>query len=135
MSGIECAFFGALSRDGELKTSKAGRRYLRLNVRIGDADGSQWVNLMAFDEKAIEQADKFIKGAKVYIEGGGLKIDEWTGADGAKRHGLSCMSWHTRLTAIGRNKPAKSKPKITSIDVATPSRAALPNDLNDDLPF
>jgi single-stranded DNA-binding protein len=105
---IECAFFGALSRDAELKTSKAGRSYLRLNVRVGDSD-AQWVNVMAFDERAIEQADKLTKGAKVYIEGGGLKIDEWTGADGAKRHGLSCMSWHCRLSEIGRNKPKRQR--------------------------
>lgn len=109
MSGIEAAFFGSLARDAELKTSKAGRSYLRLNVRIGEGDCSQWLNVMAFDEKAIEQGDKLIRGAKVYIEGGGLKIDEWIGSDGAKRHGLSCMSWHCRLSEIGRNRPKRDQ--------------------------
>jgi single-stranded DNA-binding protein len=101
---IDVAFFGSLARDGELKTSKAGRSYLRLNVRVGNAD-AQFINVMAFDEQAIEQAEKLVKGAKVYVEGGGLKIDEWVGSDGAKRHGLSCMSWHCRLAQIGSNKP------------------------------
>jgi single-stranded DNA-binding protein len=108
MSGIECAFFGALSRDAEAKTSSKGKRYVRLNVRVGEAD-AQWVNVLCFDQQAIEQAGKLTKGAKVYVEGGALKIDEWTGSDGAKRHGLSCMSWHCRLSEIGRNKPKRQR--------------------------
>jgi hypothetical protein len=36
MSGIECAFFGALGRDAEFKTSQRGNPYLRLNIRAGD---------------------------------------------------------------------------------------------------
>jgi single-stranded DNA-binding protein len=69
MSGIEAAFFGALGRDAEAKTSKAGKAYLRLNVRVGDGDTAQWVSVMAFDQNAIDAADKLLKGARVYIEG------------------------------------------------------------------
>ena len=95
-----------------------------LNVRVGETE-AQWVNVLCFDQDAIDQAEKLLKGARVYVEGGGLKIDEWTGSDGAKRHGLSCMSWHCRLSEIGRNKTKRQrKPTITSVDVATPSRAA-----------
>ena len=103
MSGIEAAFFGALGRDAELKTSHAGKPYLRLNVRVGDGDAVQWVNVTCFDEKAIAVADKMLKGASTYVEGR-LSLDEWTGKDGTKRHGLSVMSWHCRLAQIGRNK-------------------------------
>ena len=99
---IECAFFGTLGRDAEAKTSKSGKSYLRLNVRVGDGDAAQWVSVMAFDSKAIELADKLVKGANVYVEGR-LALDEWTGQDGAKRHGLSVMSFHCRLAQIGRN--------------------------------
>ena len=53
MSGIEAAFFGALGRDAESKVSKSGKRYLRLNVRVGDGDSAQWVSVMCFDEEAI----------------------------------------------------------------------------------
>jgi single-stranded DNA-binding protein len=104
MSGIEAAFFGALGRDAEAKTSKAGKAYLRLNVRVGDGDGVQWVSVMAFDQNAIDAADKLLKGARVYVEGS-LSVTEWSGQDGVKRHGLSVMSWHCRLSQIGRNKP------------------------------
>jgi Single-strand binding protein family len=112
MSGIEAAFFGVLGRDAELKTSKTGKPYLRLNVRVGGGDAVQWVNVTSFDAEAIAIADRFVKGARIYIEGR-LSLNEWTAADGAKRHGLSCLSWHTRIAAIGRNAPkreAREKP-------------------------
>jgi single-stranded DNA-binding protein len=130
--GIECAFFGALSRDAELKTSRAGKQYLRLNVRVGENDGAQWVSVMAFDPAAITVVDKMIKGARIYCEGR-VEINEWSGQDGAKRHGLSCLSWHCHLSAIGRNRP-KRKPDADDDRPrgAGSGRAEFPND---PLPF
>jgi hypothetical protein len=52
MSGIECAFVGVLGRDAESRTSKAGKPYLKLNCRVGDGDGGQWVSIMLFGELA-----------------------------------------------------------------------------------
>ena len=95
--------------------------------------------VMSFDEKAIEVADKLVKGARVYVEGS-IKLDEWTGQDGAKRHGLSAMSWHTRLSEIGRNKPKREKPRYGSAAAAAsiyaPRGAGRGDpDLNDEIPF
>jgi single-stranded DNA-binding protein len=103
MSGIECAFLGALGRDAEPKTSKAGKAYLRLNVRVGDGDGAQFVSVLAFDDRAIEAGASFVKGARVYVEGR-LSTSEWTDQKGEKRLSLSVISWHTRLAQIGRSK-------------------------------
>jgi single-strand DNA-binding protein len=103
---IEAALFGVLGKDAESKTSAAGKPYLRLNIRTGDGDAAQWISAMCFDPEAIAVADKMVKGARVYIEGT-LKLDEWTGQDGAKRHGMSLMSWHCRLSQIGRNRPRR----------------------------
>jgi single-strand DNA-binding protein len=110
VSAIEAAFFGALGRDAESKVSNSGKPYLRLNVRCGDGDQAQWVSVMAFDQSAIDVADKLTKGSRVYIEGR-LSINEWSGQDGAKRHGLSVMSWHCRLAEIGRNRPKRDQQK------------------------
>ena len=132
MSAIEAAMFGVLGRDGESKTSKAGKSYLRLNVCTGDGDTAQWVSVLAFDPRAIEQADKFLKGARVYVEGR-LSCDEWTNAEGVKRFGLSVMSWHCRLSEIGRNKSARkngdAKP-LSQDKSASPAK-----DFNDEIPF
>jgi single-stranded DNA-binding protein len=113
MSGIEAAFFGALGRDAESKTSKNGKPYLRLNIRVGEGDAAQWINVTSFDAQAIEMAEKLVKGARVYVEGK-LGLDEWTGQDGNKRVGLSCMSWHTRLSQIGRNRPKSEREAIST---------------------
>jgi single-stranded DNA-binding protein len=136
MSGIEAAFFGALGGDaGEVRTSKNGKNYLRLNVRVGDGDGAQWVSILAFDPRAIEQADKFVKGARVYVEGR-LSADEWTNAEGVKRFGLSVMSWHCRLSEIGRNK--KPQPKRNGAKPPAPDKSAAGSagqEFNDEIPF
>jgi single-stranded DNA-binding protein len=120
---IEAAFFGALGRDAEPKTSNNGKPYLRLNIRIGDGEAAQWINATVFDASAIAVADKLVKGARVYCEGR-LTLDEWTGPDGP-RHGLSIMSWHCRLSQIGRNKPVR--------DPASASSTAV--DLSNDIPL
>jgi single-strand DNA-binding protein len=128
---IEAAFFGSLSRDAEVKTSKGGKRYLRLNVRVGDGDASQWVSVMAFDERALDQADKLTKGSRVYVEGS-IKLDEWTGADGVQRHGLSRMSWYCRIAEIGRNKPKREREPVPEKAQA----AAASNDFHSyEVPF
>jgi single-stranded DNA-binding protein len=128
MSGIEAAFFGALGRDAESKVSKNGKSYLKLNVRVGDGDAAQWVSVMCFDEKAIAVAEQMTKGARVYVEGR-LEISEWTGQDGAQRHGLSCMSWHTRLSQIGRQKPKRER------DNGTNKHSGIDPLLNDSIAF
>jgi single-stranded DNA-binding protein len=130
MSGIEAAFFGALGKDAEPKTSSGGKPYLRANIRVGDGEGAQWVSVLAFDEKAIEAAANFVKGARVYVEGR-LTLNKW-GQAGAERVGFSCMSWHCRLAQIGRNKP-KRKPIDQSNSQAAPTQAA--GELNDEIPW
>jgi single-stranded DNA-binding protein len=104
MAGIEAAFFGSLARDAELKTSKSGKQYVRINVRVENGETAQFINVMAFDADAVAVADRLVKGARVYCEGR-LSLDEWTGQDGQKRTGLSCMSFRCRLSQIGRNRP------------------------------
>jgi single-stranded DNA-binding protein len=83
----------SLGRDCERKTSASGKKYLRLSVRVGEGDGARSVSVLAFDPEAIEVADKLVAGARVYVEGK-LELSEWIGRDGAKRQGLSVMSWH-----------------------------------------
>jgi single-stranded DNA-binding protein len=136
VSGIEVAFFGSLGRDAEAKTSKAGKPYLRMSMRVGDGEAVQWISVLAFDAKAAGQPDKFVAGARLYVEGT-LRVEEWTGQDGTRRHGLSVMSWHCRLAEIGRNRPKRDKGERKSAADGKPG-AAPPtrNNFHDDeIPF
>lgn len=131
MSGIEAAFFGSVGADAERKTSKSGKEYLRLNVRVGDGDAAQWVSVLAFDLSAVELADRFVRGARIYCEGRS-STSKWTGQNGAKRFGLSVMSRHTRLAQIGRNKANRDGEKghdKTDKPIAAAQKA---NDFHDD---
>jgi single-strand DNA-binding protein len=133
---IEAAFLGSIVREPEQKTSKAGKPYLRFTARIGDGDQAQFVSVMYFGPDAAEL--QMAPGERVYVEGS-LRLDKWE-KDGQPRSGLSVMSFHARLAEIGRNRPKRQrKPNITSVDVATPSRAAPPSrggDFYDDsIPF
>ena len=114
---IEVALFGMLGRDAEPKTSKNGRPYLRLNVACGEGDATQWVSAMVFDERAIAVVDKLVKGARIYLEGR-LSLSQWAAQDGTTRSGLSVMSWHCRLSQIGRAKAKSEKPSpaLQSVD-------------------
>jgi single-stranded DNA-binding protein len=102
---IDCAFFGALVGDAELKTSKAGKQYLRFRVAVGSGDDMQFVGVMLFGDAADELRDA-TKGTRVYCEGR-LKLDTWTGQDGAERHGLSAMCAYARIAQIGARKPKR----------------------------
>jgi single-stranded DNA-binding protein len=113
--------------------------YLRANIRVGDGEAAQWVGVLAFDEQAIAAADKFVKGARVYVEGR-LTLDKWKGQDGAERVGFSCMSWHCRLSQIGRNKPQRDRAPAdgrTKFTTAKPAASSARSDaeFSDDIPF
>jgi hypothetical protein len=95
---IECAFTGVLGRDGELKTSGKGKSYLKLNLRVAEADDAQWVSAISFDPDAVPQAGTFVIEDRI-------AMNEWTGQDGAKRFGLAAIANFSRLVAIGRHRP------------------------------
>ena len=130
MSSIEAALFGTLGRDGERKTSKNGKPYLRLNIACCEGEATQWVSATVFDERAIAVADKLVKGARVYLEGK-LSLNEWTAQDGTTRTGLSVLSWHCRFSQIGRAKIKSEKPKPAVESV--PASADV--ELDDEIPF
>jgi hypothetical protein len=61
--------FCPLGRDAEQRSSKGGKAYLRLNIAISERETTSWSCVTAFDPTAIDNADKFIKGARIYTEG------------------------------------------------------------------
>ncbi len=132
---IEAALFGTIGNDAQRKTSSKGKPYLRMNVRAGEGNAAAWVSVMVFDQDTIATADKFVKGARIYVEGK-LSPTSWTSESGVERHGLSVMSWHCRLANIGRNRPErKSKPPRQDRVQTLQTAAAESISFNDEIGF
>jgi single-stranded DNA-binding protein len=127
---VDCAFYAVVGRDPELKTSKNGRPYLRLNVRAGNGDAAVWIAVMAFnDVEAL--AERLKKDSKVYVEGT-ITADAWIDRDGKARASLNVMTWHCVEThRIGRNK-AKRKPAVDKPRSPPARRNDFPSD---EIPF
>jgi single-stranded DNA-binding protein len=127
---IDSAFMGTVARDAESKISKAGKPYARFTARIGDGDAVQWVSVMYFGADAADLAPRMLKGTRVYTEGT-PRLDTWE-QDGKQRTGISVMSWHCRVAAIGQHK---SKRERKPADDKPSSAAARRNDFhNDEIP-
>jgi single-strand DNA-binding protein len=109
MNTIECAFTGRVGTEPELKTSAAGKPWLRFSVAVGADDSIQWVQVACFGDRAQALAESLLKGDRVYVEGN-IRLNEWTTQAGEKRAGLSVAAWKVeKLGQIGRNRPPKSK--------------------------
>jgi len=137
MSGIEAAMFGVLARDAEAKISKTGKQYLRFTLRVGADDSVQWVSVLAFDPAAIEAVGKMVTGARVYVEGT-LSADKYTGKDGTERLGLTVMSWHCKLSQIGRNKVRSrddGNQKVPASARGEPVGQSQSAEFDDEVPF
>jgi hypothetical protein len=50
------------------------------------------------------------------------------GQDGKRRSGLSVMSWHCRIAAIGRNRPKRDRKPDDELSAAAPRRNDFHND-------
>lgn len=114
MRGLECAFWGVLGKDPELKTSKGGAPYTGMNiaVTVGKSDDgkdvSQWVRATCFGEVAERIAARAKKGDRVYIEGT-LTMTQWNDWHGEVRHGLNVAAWKAEKVAwIGKNRERRS---------------------------
>ena len=124
---IDCAFFGRLAADAELRTSQASKQWARLRVCVGKDDAVQWVSLAVFG-KGAEAAGVLKKGDRIYAEGT-IKIESWTGKDGVERHGLSVAAWKCdRTHLIGQNKPKRDDgpPRTAARSTSDPFNDAIP---------
>ena len=140
---IECAFFGLLASDAEVRrTSQAGKQCARLRVGVRKDDDMQWVSVAVLG-KASETAAELKKGGRCYCEGS-IKLDAWRGNDGVERHGLAVTSFKIEKThQIGRNKPKRERQKREEPPAAGRERADRSDyrprggsaGLNDDTPF
>jgi single-stranded DNA-binding protein len=133
---IDCAFYGFLARDADARTSQVGKLWVRLSIGVGKDDALQWVSCAVFG-KAAETAAQLVKGDRVYVEGS-IKLESWSGSDGAERHSLNVAAFKCERThQIGRNRPkredqpSREQPKRQAAPAASAGGAAF----DDEIPF
>lgn len=134
---FEVALTGRLGNDAELRTSKAGKPFLGVNVATGSGEQTTWVRATVFGDRAAALAPALKKGASVYVEGR-FAVDKWIGKDGAERTGFSVVASKIELCEIGRQRSRKREHAgVTTAGAANNQRSsANPTpDLDDDLPF
>jgi single-strand DNA-binding protein len=106
MNSIEIACVGRVGRDAELKTSQAGKPWLRVSVGVGSDENTQWLGVTVFGDMAVSLAPQMKKGSKVYVEGHSLKIDTYTTQAGEQRHGLKAIA--SKVELLGQIGHARS---------------------------
>ncbi len=134
MSEIECAFYGFLAADADVRTSQAGKQWVRLRVGVGKDDAVQWLSVAVFG-RAAESAADFKKSDRIYCEGT-IKLDTWRGSDGVERCGLSVATFKIdRTHQIGRNKPKQERKANAETKASRAVAVPAPADFNDEVPF
>ena len=144
MNGIIACFTGRLGGEPEQKYTRAGKPLLNFSVAVDESSAATqeraepettWVRVTAWEEHALELAERLHKGTPVYVEGK-LRLDRWE-KDGEPRSGLSLSAWVCQpMGQLGRKSakgldgglPRESRPPAV---VGPGMRAA---DL-EDLPF
>ena len=140
---IEAAFTARLGRDAELRNVKGGTlAMLSFSVAVEDrattTDGegeAHWVRVVRFGPDAETLAPRLTKGERVYVEGR-LKLDHWTGQDGAERTGLGVVaSLIQPLGQIGRRRPKKPPVAAKAAQASADSSAGEGAPFDDPLPW
>jgi single-stranded DNA-binding protein len=113
MNGIAAAFTGKLFQDAEQRYLQDGTPMLTFSVCVEDAkpDPSkrEWVRCVVYGDQVLELAERLLAPVEVYVEGR-LRLNEWTGQDGANRAGLRLTAWAVQPQGqIGRRRPTSQR--------------------------
>jgi len=130
IDGIECAFPASLTSDAEVKTTSAGRTFLKFSAVTGREEKQQYVSVLAWRDTFTDMAASLTKGTRLYIEGK-LELSQWGGE--AK---LSVSASIIQpLGLIGAKKPKAPRKAKAKADPQAPIERHAPafNDSIDDL--
>jgi single-stranded DNA-binding protein len=106
---LNCAGYGAVIKNPEIRQSKTGSEYANILVSIDngvDADGKETtlvLKLIVFSD-LVEEARKLKKSDRAYFEGTAGQIKIWESDRGPKPD-IQIRLHHLRRTQIGKDKP------------------------------
>ena len=132
MSFNRIILVGNLGRDPELKYTPQGTPVctfsLATNERRKDPQGAPkdlttWFRVTLWGRQAETAAQYLQKGRAVYVEGR-LRVEEYTGKEGAPRHSLEVTA--TDLQFIGGGRDAGEVPGLSRAAAAVPAGRPAP---------
>src|SRR5690349_7368492 len=101
MKGIECAFDCRVTRDAEVRQTKAGKPFVKFQaIAIVRGDREQPVSVLAWRDTFCDLSPDLKAGVEVYVEGS-LELSEW---DGEALLSVSASKVEPK-GLIGRRKP------------------------------
>jgi len=109
---------GRLGTDPEPRTSKGGKRFLRLNLAVnshgkGGEKQTEWFSVFAWEGTA-ELVERFCqKGTLIYVEAG-IQNSEWTDAAGTKQRTANFNA--TKVFFLSGAKDQSVETKSTEFD-------------------
>lgn len=139
---------GNLTRDPELRTTPSGVNICKFSIACNRSykaqDGSTkeevtFVEVDAFGRQAELISRSLTKGSPIFLEGR-LKLDQWDSNTGEKRSKLSVVLENFQFINSKRSSEETSggstyyTPPERSQSSA-PSRATVPDDIDEDVPF
>jgi len=74
--GIEVAFDGRLGSPPQSRTSAAGKVWKSFSLAVKNDVGTEWINVLAFNNVAAELPPDLEKGERLYVEGK-LMVNRW----------------------------------------------------------
>jgi single-strand DNA-binding protein len=130
---IEVAFDGRLGSPPQSRTSAAGKAWTSFSLAVKSDDGTEWINVSAFNKVSAELPSDLEKGERLYVEGK-LKVSRWQ-KTGIERVTLQVVAKHILvLDRIGRRRRRVRRRQRTEFSQdAGLSDGAAPAALADDL--
>jgi single-strand DNA-binding protein len=160
MAGLnKVCLIGQLGRDPEVRNLNNGGKVVNFSMATSESwrdkatgerkDKTEWHNIVIFNEKLGEVAERFLKkGSKVYLEGA-LQTREFTDKDGNQRKSTEVVLQRFRgeLTLLDSRKdgertseaPAREKQPFSGRSAPETNRSggrpSMSAALDDDIPF
>ncbi len=136
---------GRLGKDPEIRTMSNSKQLASFSIATSESwvdkftnerkEQTEWHNVVIFNEKLVEIAQKYLtKGSKVYVEGS-LKTRKWTDSNNNDRYTTEVvLQFNAQLIILDSRKDEEGDllPNNSSSSIAAPSGDEV---IDDEIPF
>lgn len=135
----QCNFIGRLGKDVETRYLSNGDAVANFSIAVGwkskDKEGTEWINVVAFQKLAEICAQYLKSGSKIFLSGK-LKIEKYTDKEGVERYSTKVIADQMQMLD-GKPAGADSAPRQTTPAPRQSQSKPAQNfsDMDSDIPF